>query len=131
MTREETIKVLAILKAAYPNAYKNMTREEANGTVTVWAMQFATFPVELVLLAVNKIIATSTFAPAISEVKDKIRGMYWELWTTVHHENEKLDEGQLLLYTKMLDAVERLRASSDNEPAISDIIGEYRQLYLA
>ena len=41
MTREETIKVLAILKAAYPNAYKGMTREEAQGTVSVWAMQFA------------------------------------------------------------------------------------------
>ena len=33
MTREETVKILAILKAAYPNSYKGMTKEEANATI--------------------------------------------------------------------------------------------------
>lgn len=41
MTREDTIKVLAILKAAYPASYRNMSRDEANGTVMIWATQFA------------------------------------------------------------------------------------------
>ena len=130
MTREETIKVLAILKAAYPNAYKGMTREEAQGTVSVWAMQFAAFPVEVVLLAVNKIISSSTFPPAISEVKDKMRGMYWELWSTVHSNNDGLSDQQLHLYQRMLDSVERLRASVTNEPDIHDILGSYNQLYI-
>ena len=132
MTREETIKVLAILKAAYPNAYKGMTREEAQGTVTVWSMQFAVFPVEVVLLAVNKIIASSTFAPSISEVKEKMRGMYWELWGILK-ENEtvhNLTDVQETQYLRMLSAIEPLRASYNNEPAISDILGAYNQLYL-
>lgn len=131
MTREETIKVLAILKAAYPNSYKNMTREEAQGTVSVWAMQFAAFPVEVVLLAVNKIISSSTFPPAISEVKEKMRGMYWELWAILHdHENGKvLCEEELRQYQRMFAAIEPLRSSPQNEPAISDIMGAY-QLYI-
>lgn len=132
MTREETIKVLAILKAAYPNSYKGMTREEAQGTVTVWSMQFAAFPVEVVLLAVNKIIASSTFAPSISEVKEKMRGMYWELWGIIK-ENEtvhNLTDVQETQYRRMLSAIEPLRASYNNEPAISDIMSAYNQLYL-
>lgn len=131
MTREETIKVLAILKAAYPNAYKGMTREEAQGTVSVWAMQFASFPVEVVLLAVNKIISSSTFPPAISEVKDKMRGMYWELWAILHdHERgNALSAEEVQRYRMMFEAIEPLRSSTQNEPAISDIMGAY-QLYI-
>lgn len=132
MTREETIKVLAILKAAYPNAYRGMTREEAQGTVSVWAMQFAAFPVEVVLLAINKIIASSTFPPTISEVKEKMRGMYWELWGILktNETQDTLSDAQVLRYQNMLAAVEPLRASANNEPAISDIMVAYNQYYI-
>ena len=85
MTREETIKILAILKAAYPNSYKNMTKDEANGTVTIWAMQFANIPADVVMIAINKLISTSPFPPAICEVKEKIKGMYWESCETGAH----------------------------------------------
>lgn len=75
MTREETIKILSILKAAYPNSYKNMTKEEANGTVAVWTTQFADMPAEIVLHIINDCISESPFPPAISEVKHRIDSM--------------------------------------------------------
>ena len=132
MTREETIKVLAILKAAYPNSYKNMTREEAQGTVSVWAMQFAAFPVDVVLLAINKIIASSTFPPTISEVKEKMSDMYWELWGSLktNEVQDTLSDLQVKRYQSMLAAIEPLRASANNEPAISDIMVAYNQYYI-
>lgn len=78
MTREEAIKILAVLKAAYPNFYKNMTKEEAKGTVNVWASQFVAFPYSAVSIAVQKLISTKTFPPTVSEVKERIRSLYWE-----------------------------------------------------
>lgn len=78
MTKTETVKILAILKAAYPNSYKGMSKEEANATVTIWAAQFAGIPVEIVMMAVNKLISTNQFPPAISEVKQRISNLYWE-----------------------------------------------------
>ena len=60
MTREEAIKVLAILKAAYPNSYRGMTKEEAHGTVAVWAAQFASMPASVVMIAINKKISKNT-----------------------------------------------------------------------
>ena len=75
MTREEAIKILAILKAAYPNFYKNMTKEEAKGTINVWASQFVSFPYSAVLIAVQKLISTKTFPPTVSEVKERIRSL--------------------------------------------------------
>ena len=83
MTRDETTKILAVLKAAYPNSYKNMTQKEALGTVAVWHMQFADMPPEIVLMAVQKCISTSTFTPSISEVKKKIGSICWEAYDMI------------------------------------------------
>lgn len=122
MTREETIKVLAILKAAYPNSYKNMSKEEANGTVSVWAMQFATYPAELVMIAINKLISSSPFPPAISEVKDKIGGMYWEVWSLLNGE-PALAEEQRAMYWRMMQTIEEIRNNPRAEPSISELVG--------
>lgn len=78
MTREDAVKVLSLLKAAYPNAYKGMTRNEGNGVIAVWATQFSDVPVEVVLIAINELIGTNNFPPAISEVKEKLKEIYWE-----------------------------------------------------
>jgi hypothetical protein len=83
MTRKETTQILAILKAAFPASYKGMTKEEANGTITVWSMQFADTPADIVMLAVHKLIAVSKFPPTISEVKDKLHSIHWEAYSAM------------------------------------------------
>lgn len=83
MTRDETTKILAVLKAAYPNSYRNMTKQEALGTVAVWHVQFADVPADIVMMAVQKCISTSTFTPSISEVKKKISSICWEAYELI------------------------------------------------
>ena len=125
MTREETIKVLAILKAAYPASYRNMTKDEANGTVAIWAAQFAREPVQVVMLAVQKLISKSTFPPTISEVKSQMRGLYWEAWQDVAmHENgcRPLDEQRLEAMRTIVKSCERYTSNS-NEPTLGELLG--------
>lgn len=125
MTREETIKILAILKAAYPNSYKNMTKEEANGTVTVWTMQFAKIPAEVVMFAINKLISTSPFPPAICEVKNKISGLYWESWDALrmNQECKTLTPEQEAVYQRIFEAAESLRNwGTGVEPTLQEMI---------
>lgn len=132
MTREETIKILAILKAAYPNSYRNMSKEEANGTVAIWTMQFAQFPVEVVMLAVNKLISSSPFPPAICEVKDKIRNMYWEVWSVLAEDKQynKLTADQRATYQRILDVIEPMRAAEKPEPSIIELMGGNSQFLI-
>ena len=78
MTYKEACKILAVLKAAYPNSYRNLTAEEAKSIASVWASQFANMPYTAVTIAVQKLISTNTFPPTISEVKSRIRSLYWE-----------------------------------------------------
>lgn len=80
MTKKEAVQLLAILKAAYPNSYRGMSKEEATGTVNIWSMQFANMPADIVLMALNKLIASSKFPPSIAEVKDKIGALHWEAY---------------------------------------------------
>lgn len=132
MTRDETIKVLAILKAAYPNSYKNMSKDEANGTVMIWSMQFAKIPVELVMIAINKLISTSPFPPAICEVKDRIKGLYWEVWEILNTNKQykTLSPEQETMYRHLLDVIEPLRSEYKTEPSITELIGDGNKLYL-
>lgn len=123
MTREEAIKVLAILKAAYPNSYRNMTKDEASGTVAVWSMQFANIPADVVMIAINKLISTSPFPPAISEVKKKIGGLYWESWEMLKANQVygTLSEEKKALYERIFAVAEAFRNMQHIEPSLKEI----------
>ena len=74
MTQEETIDLLSVLKAAYPNFYRNMTRKDADQVISLWHEMFKDEPGGLVALAVKRHIATDTkgFPPHIGAIKDAI-----------------------------------------------------------
>lgn len=75
MTREETIKVLAVLKAAYPAFYRGMKADELNGIVNLWASQFEGDDYKTVGAAVQAHIATDAkgYPPHIGAIKAAIR----------------------------------------------------------
>lgn len=74
MTRDETLDLLSVLKAAYPNFYRDMTRKDADHVIDLWSEMFKDEPVELVAMAVKRHIATDTkgFPPHIGAIKDAI-----------------------------------------------------------
>lgn len=74
MTRDETLAVLAVLKAAYPSFYRTMSRKDADAVVDLWTRMFADDPVDLVALAVKAHIASDGqgFPPHIGAIKTAI-----------------------------------------------------------
>lgn len=130
MTRTETIKVLAILKAAYPNSYKGMTKDEANGTVNVWATQFINIPASVVMIAVNKLISTNTFPPSIGEVKEKIRGLYYEAMQELPYQHGglyanntvEMPPQKVALLKEIIKTVEPMRTMQRIEPTLGELL---------
>ncbi len=130
MTKTETAQILAILKAAYPNSYKNLTADDAAATVNVWAAQFANMPVGVVMIAVNKLISTNTFPPTIKEVKERIRGLYWEAWEMIDRHKRgfrRIDEKTLATAKEILKVVEPMRTDERVEPSLYELLGGYAQ----
>jgi hypothetical protein len=72
MNREETKAILAVLKAGYPNFYKDMSKDDATNTVNLWATMFESDPAQIVTEAVKSLMCTLKFPPTIADVKEKI-----------------------------------------------------------
>lgn len=138
MTQKEATQILAILKAAYPNSYRGMTKEEAVGTVNVWATQFINIPVSVVMIAVNKLISTNTFPPSIGEVKEKIRGLYYEALGEIPYQHgglyctntAEISPERLALLKEIVKVTEPMRTMSKIEPSLTDLLTGYEQNYL-
>lgn len=70
MSREEIIEILGILKVAYPRFYANMTKDEAEKTISLWSEMFKNDSPELVAIAVKKLITELQFPPTIADIKN-------------------------------------------------------------
>ena len=71
MTRDETIELLMMVQAAFPN-YKPQDKTVA---VNTWFLMLADYPYQQVQMALKAYIATDTsgFAPSIGQIIDKMR----------------------------------------------------------
>lgn len=72
MTREETTKILSIIKLAYPNFYKSITKQEAENTINLYQEMFKEDEANLVMIAVKELINTFQYPPTIADIKNKI-----------------------------------------------------------
>lgn len=87
MDRTETIKILAVLKAAYPHAFKDMTKIDAEAMLSLWGRMFRDNSYAEVNTAIAALISTRTvgYSPTIGEVKEQILKL---------KNHDLLDEGQ-------------------------------------
>lgn len=77
MNKQETLKILAVLKAAYPNFYRGLQNGGEDAIINLWAIQFAEDSYRDVSLAVHTLISTrtDTFPPVIGEIKEVLRSI--------------------------------------------------------
>lgn len=75
MTETDTLKILAVLRGAYPAFYRDMGKREAESVVALWTEMFSDDPYELVAAAIKALIACDEkgFPPHIGAVKARIR----------------------------------------------------------
>ncbi|MGJ8754117.1 replicative helicase loader/inhibitor [Clostridium botulinum] len=72
MTQEETIKILSIIKAAYPQWARDLKPTDAKAMVNLWGAMLEDYPYNVVQIAIKKIIATNKFPPSVAEVIEAI-----------------------------------------------------------
>lgn len=75
MDRAETLKIMAVLRGAYPQFYRNIDREEAENTVNLWLDLFCGEPYPLVAAAVKSFISADEkgFPPVPGQIMGKLR----------------------------------------------------------
>lgn len=75
MTREDVIKIMSVLRGAYPSFYRDISKAEALDTINLWTDLFANDDAALVGAAVKSVIEGDEkgFPPTIGQVKAKMR----------------------------------------------------------
>lgn len=71
MTRHECLKLMSVLQAAYPHAYRGYTKEQADTTVDLWMMAFERDDYAEVDKAVRAFISSdpSNWPPPVGKVR--------------------------------------------------------------
>lgn len=74
MNREETIKIMAVLQANYPDSFRGYTKEQMEGVVNLWTTILAEHTYQEVSNAVMSHIATDNnrFMPPVGVIRNKI-----------------------------------------------------------
>ena len=98
MTLEESIKLLALIKLAYPNSYKDIDKDTQLATVNMWQRVFGGVPFSIMELALDHFVKTSKFPPTIAEMCDELKNVYYEALTNVL----SLDDGEQRNVNKMI-----------------------------
>lgn len=75
MERSDVLKIMAVLRGAYPQFYRGISRQEAEDTVNLWVDMFRAEDAALVGAAVKSFIDGdgSGFPPTIGQIRAKMR----------------------------------------------------------
>jgi hypothetical protein len=71
MTKEETVKLLMLVKANYINAYKDMDESTFKMMVSSWSSFFEDIPLEVMVKVVQKHILTNVYPPQVKELREQ------------------------------------------------------------
>ena len=77
MTREDSIKLLALIKVAYPSSYKDMDSASLEATVNMWRTSFPDVPYVIMEMAFNGFRMKSKFPPTVADFCEELKGLYW------------------------------------------------------
>ena len=77
MNVEEANQLLALVKANYNYAFKNMGKQEKVMLVKSWAFVLQDIPADIVALAFMQLVSTHKWLPTPAEIRDQVRELYY------------------------------------------------------
>lgn len=78
MDRQEAIKLLALIKVAYPTAYRDMDQASKQATVNMWQMSFPDVPFLIMEQAFNHFRMVSKYPPTVAEMVEELRHINYQ-----------------------------------------------------
>lgn len=76
MNKQEATKLLALIKIAYPTAYRDMDDASKKATVNMWQMSFPDVPYPIMEQGFNHFRMTSKFPPTVADMVQELRSIY-------------------------------------------------------
>ena len=78
MNKQEAVKLLALIKVAYPTAYRDMDDASKKATVNMWASSFPEVPYGIMEQAFNHFRMVSKFPPTVAEMVEELKKIHYQ-----------------------------------------------------
>ena len=78
MNKQEAVKLLALIKVAYPTAYRDMDEASKMATVNMWASSFPDMPYPIMEQALSHHRMVSKFPPTVAEMVAELKSIYYQ-----------------------------------------------------
>ena len=76
MNKHEATQLLALIKVAYPTAYRDLDAATKKATVNMWAMSFPDVPFPIMEQALAHFRMTSKFPPTVAEMVEELKEIH-------------------------------------------------------
>lgn len=147
MTRDDVIKIMSVLRGAYPHFYRDISKQEAYDTINLWTDMFSRDDASIVSAAVKSLIDGDDkgFPPTIGQVKAKMRLLVGsdelteaEAWNLVSKAVKNGLYGAVEEFEKLHPAVKRIvgspsqlrdLASMDSDTLHSVVASNFQRSY--
>jgi hypothetical protein len=78
MNNLEAMQLLAMVKLAYPNSYRDLDAKGAKATANMWEKSFPDVPYPIMEQAFNSLRMKLKFPPTVAEMADEISHLHYE-----------------------------------------------------
>ena len=76
MNKQEATQLLALIKVAYPTAYRDLDAATKKATVNMWQMSFPDVPYPIMEQALNHFRMVSKFPPTVAEMVEELNEIH-------------------------------------------------------
>lgn len=115
MNKQEATQLLALIKVAYPAAYRDMDVATKKATVNMWAGSFPDVPYPIMEQAFNHFRMVSKYPPTVAEMVAELKSIYNEateqafIFKSIGEEEEVRKYEAIMAYTSRYKNDEYIR----------------------
>ena len=111
MTKQEAIQLLALIKVAYPTAYRDMDQASKVATVNMWAGSFPDVPYPIMEQAFNHFRMASKFPPTVADIVDELKHIYFKATENALISKSIGDDEAVSRYRAIMDCTSRYKSN--------------------
>ena len=113
MNKQEATQLLALIKVAYPTAYRDMDVATKKATVNMWQMSFPDVPFAIMEQAFNHFMMVSKYPPTVAEMVEELKHIHHKATENALVFRSIGDHERVKLYRAVMDCTARYK-NSDN-----------------
>ncbi len=109
MNKQEAIQLLALIKVAYPTAYRDMDQASKVATVNMWEGSFPDVPYPIMEQAFNRFRMASKFPPTVADIVDELKNIHFRATECALISRTMGDDDAVMRYKAIMECTARYK----------------------